>query len=114
MRKTVTGLRAWLVQRVSAVYMLLFMVFVLVHFVVDPPHSYPAWHGWMTSSGVSIATAVFFVALLAHAWVGVRDVILDYIHLVAFRVCALTLLGFGLMAMGLWVMRILWMDNGSV
>ena len=112
MRQTVTGLRAWLVQRVSAVYMLLFTVFILVHFVVDPPHSYPAWHGWMMSSSVSIATAVFFAVLLAHAWVGLRDVIMDYVHAIAFRVCLLVLLGFGLTAMGVWVMRILWMRHG--
>ncbi len=112
MRKTFTGLRAWLVQRVSAVYMLLFIVFFLIHFIVDPPHSYPAWHAWMMSSGVSIVTAVFFVALLAHAWVGIRDVIMDYVHSIAFRVCLLVLLGFGLTALGVWVMRILWMRHG--
>ena len=112
MRKTVTGLRAWLVQRVSAVYMLLFTVFILVHFVVDPPHSYPAWHGWMMRPAVSIATLVFFGALLLHAWVGVRDVIMDYVHTLALRVFALTLLGFGLMAMAAWVVRILLMGHG--
>jgi succinate dehydrogenase / fumarate reductase membrane anchor subunit len=113
-RKTVTGLRAWLVQRASAVYLLLFIVFILVHFVVDRPHSFPAWHGWMMSSSVRIATAVFFAALLAHAWVGLRDVIMDYVHPVAFRVCVLALLGFGLTAMGVWVMRILWMGHDSL
>ena len=112
MRKTVTGLRAWLVQRITAVYLLLFIVFFLAHFVVDPPHSYQAWHGWMTGSSVSIVTAVFFAALLAHTWVGVRDVIMDYVHPVAIRVCLLVLLGFGLTAMGVWVMRILWMEHG--
>jgi succinate dehydrogenase / fumarate reductase membrane anchor subunit len=110
--RAVTGLRAWLVQRVSAVYMLLFIVFFLIHFVVDPPHSYPTWRGWMMSSNVSIATAVFFAALLAHAWVGVRDVIMDYVHPVALRVCMLALLGFGLTATGIWVMRILQMGHG--
>lgn len=112
MRKNFTGLRAWLVQRITAVYMLLFIVFFLAYFVVDPPHSYQAWHGWMMSSSVSIATAVFFAALLAHAWVGVRDVILDYVHPTAFRVGLLVLLGFGLTALGVWVMRILWMQHG--
>jgi len=112
MRKTFTGLPAWLVQRVSAVYMLLFIVFILAHFIVDPPLSYAAWHGWVMSSSVSMATAVFFAALLAHAWVGVRDVIMDYVHPVAFRVWALALLGIGLTAMGVWVMRILWMRHG--
>ena len=112
MRKSVTGLRAWLVQRVSAVYMLLYMTFFLAHFVVDPPHSYAAWHGWMMSSIVSIATAVFFAALLAHAWVGVRDVILDYVHPVALRLCLLASLGLGLAATGVWVLRILWQPHG--
>lgn len=111
MRKTFTGLRAWLVQRITAVYMLLFIVFFLAHFVVDPPHSYPAWHGWMTGPSVGIATAVFFAALLAHAWVGLRDVILDYIHAMVFRVGLLVLLGFGLTALGVWVVRILWMEH---
>jgi succinate dehydrogenase / fumarate reductase membrane anchor subunit len=111
-RKTFTGLRAWLVQRASAVYMLLFIVFILAHFIVDPPRSYAAWHGWIMSSSVSMATAVFFAALLAHAWVGVRDVIMDYVHPVAFRVWAFALLGIGLTAMGVWVLRILWMRHG--
>lgn len=101
-----------MVQRVTAVYMLLFIVFFLAHFVVDPPHSYQAWHGWMMGSSVSIVTAVFFAALLAHAWVGVRDVILDYVHAIAFRVGLLVLLGFSLTGLGLWVMRILWMQRG--
>ena len=92
--------------------MLLFIVFILAHFVGDLPRSYAAWNGWMMSSSVSMATAVFFAALLAHAWVGVRDVIMDYVHPVAFRVLALALLGIGLTAMGVWVMRILWMRHG--
>jgi len=111
-RATFTGLRAWLVQRASAVYMLLFIVFFLAHFAVDPPHSYSAWHAWMTSSGVRVITTIFFAALLAHAWVGLRDVILDYSHPMVFRVCLLVLLGFALMAVGAWIVHILWMSRG--
>ena len=92
--------------------MLLFIVFILAHFIAGPPRSYAAWHGWMMSSGVSMATAVFFVALLAHAWVGVRDVIIDYIHPAAFRAWAFALLGIGLAAMGVWVMLVLWLRRG--
>ena len=103
-----------MVQRVSAVYMLSFIVFLLIHFAVDPPHSYPVWHRWMMSSSVSISIAVFFAALLAHAWVGVRDVIMDYVHPVAFRFCLLALLGFGLTATGIWVLRILWIGQRSI
>ena len=108
MRRSLTGLRAWLVQRLSAVYMLGFILFFLSHFVIDPPRSFVDWHSWLTSTSVSLATAVFFVALLAHSWVGVRDVIMDYVHPVALRLGLLTVLVFSLTATALWVAQILW------
>lgn len=111
MRKAVTGLRAWLVQRMSAVYMLFFIIFLLTHFVLDPPKSYPAWRDWMLSPGVNISASVFFAALLAHTWVGIRDVIMDYVHPIAVRVIALALLGLGLTGVGAWVIRILWLGH---
>ena len=94
--------------------MLLFIVFFLIRFVDDPPRSYSAWHSWMMSSGVAIATGVFFAALLAHVWIGVRDVIMDYVRPVALRVSVLTLLAFGLMATGLWVAQIFWAGRSFV
>ena len=93
MRKAFTGLRAWLVQRIGAVYMFLYFVFLLAHFIVDPPDSYTTWRAWMMSLYVSTATTVFFAALLAHALVGVRDVILDNVHPHSFRVMLLATLG---------------------
>mgnify|MGYP001794396830 CR=1 FL=1 len=111
MRKAVSGLRAWLVQRVSAVYMLVFIVFLLIHFLLDPPHSFLAWHDWMMSPGISITASVFFAALLAHAWVGARDVILDYVHPIVVRIFVLALLGLGLMGIAAWVIRILWLGH---
>lgn len=59
MKKAVSGLRAWMVQRFTAVYMLLFSVFALFHFVFDPPHAYYDWRDWITGSFVPIAAALF-------------------------------------------------------
>ena len=107
-----TGLPAWLVQRVSAVYMFFFIVFFLVHFAVDPPRHHPAWQAWITSPATGIATTVFFAALLAHAWVGLRDVLMDYVHSITIRAFLLAAIAFGLTAMGVWVVRILWTRHG--
>lgn len=112
MRKAVSGLRAWLVQRVSAVFMLFFIIFLLTHFVVDPPRSYLAWHDWMLSPGINVIASVFAAALLAHAWVGVRDVVMDYVHPIAVRVLVLSSLALYLMGLGAWVARILWLRHG--
>jgi succinate dehydrogenase / fumarate reductase, membrane anchor subunit len=111
-RNAFPGLGAWLVQRVSAGYMLLFILFVLVHFLVAPPRSYPGWHGWVMSRPVRISGALFFIAMLAHAWVGLRDVIADYVHQVTLRAGLLVACTLGLAATGAWVMQILWMRQG--
>ncbi|MBS0335662.1 MAG: succinate dehydrogenase, hydrophobic membrane anchor protein [Proteobacteria bacterium] len=111
MRTVLTGLRAWMVQRVSAVYMLLFLVFLLFHFVLTPPHSYQAWRDWVRSPFVGIAASVFFAALLAHVWVGIRDVVLDYVRPIGARVLALALLGLCLAGAGAWLVRILWLPR---
>jgi succinate dehydrogenase / fumarate reductase membrane anchor subunit len=106
-RVRTTGLPAWLVQRASAVYMLFFLVYLLAHFRFDPPDSFRAWQGWIARPGVSFAIGAFFVALLAHAWVGIRDVILDYVRPAAAQPVALAVLAVGLIAMAASLGRIL-------
>ncbi len=112
MRRAVTGLRAWLVQRVSAVFMLFFVVFLLFHFLLDPPRSYEAWQSWMRAPGMSAGAAVFFTALFMHTWVGVRDVVMDYVHPIALRIAVLALVGLVLIAMAAWAARILLPGHG--
>jgi succinate dehydrogenase / fumarate reductase membrane anchor subunit len=101
------GLRAWILQRLSAVYMAAYLLFFIFHVSTNPPHSYAIWHGWMAGPVISLATALFFIAILVHAWVGVRDVIMDYVNSAALRLGLLSLIGLVLLACGLWVVRIL-------
>ncbi|MEO9135079.1 MAG: succinate dehydrogenase, hydrophobic membrane anchor protein [Casimicrobiaceae bacterium] len=107
MRIVLTGLRAWLVQRASAIYLLLFILFFIGHFLFDPPHDFGAWRAWVAQPWIGVAILSAFVALLLHAWVGLRDVMLDYIHPVGLRAPALALLGATLIAIGLWMLRLL-------
>ncbi|MCC6473082.1 MAG: succinate dehydrogenase, hydrophobic membrane anchor protein [Burkholderiales bacterium] len=106
-RIVLTGLRAWLIQRASAVYMLGFVVFALVRWLPGPPPTYETWRAWMSSSGTAVAFAGFGAALLAHAWVGLRDVMMDYIASLALRVASLALLAAALLAIGAWMVVIL-------
>lgn len=107
MKTTFAGCRPWLLQRLTALYMLLFILFLLAHFQLDPPGSHAEWRKWILSPGTRTAATVFLWALFLHTWVGVRDVILDYVHPVGARITALALLGFGLLAMTAWTGRIL-------
>ncbi len=102
-----TGLRAWFVQRVTAVYLGLFVLYLLVHFAVDAPNSFEDWHGWMRQPGVSVSWALLFAALLMHAWIGARDVVLDYVPSTSVRLVVLVMLAVFLVAQGFWALRVL-------
>ena len=77
-RRRWTGLPAWLVQRVSAVFMLLFLLGSLSLAALHPLHTYTEWKSWVARPTVTLALGLFFAALLSHMWVGLRDVLLDY------------------------------------
>jgi succinate dehydrogenase / fumarate reductase membrane anchor subunit len=106
------GLRDWLLQRLSALYLGVFLVYLMVHFYLQPQQSYPQWHDWLTAPVMSVASAAFILAILVHGWVGMRDVVLDYIHNLGLRIIVLSLIGLILIGCGLWALRILLLASG--
>jgi succinate dehydrogenase / fumarate reductase, membrane anchor subunit len=73
------GLRDWLAQRISAAIMAVYTVMMLVVFLKHPPSTYPAWKDLFAQGWMRIATLLFAVSLGWHAWVGVRDILMDYV-----------------------------------
>jgi succinate dehydrogenase / fumarate reductase membrane anchor subunit len=108
MSRKAHGLRAWLWQRVSAIGIALYVSFFGTVMLTRPPADYLAWRDFMSNRAVSLATALFFGALLIHAWVGARDVILDYVHGLWFRLLLLCLLGVLLGGCGIWVLGVIY------
>jgi succinate dehydrogenase / fumarate reductase membrane anchor subunit len=107
MSRQASGLKAWVVQRASAVYLALFSVYLLLYFALDPPADHAALADWAASPWVSAAFLLFIPLLLAHAWIGIRDVLLDYVHPIGARVILLGLFALMLLGSGLWAMKAL-------
>lgn len=103
-----SGLRAWLIQRLTAVYLLVALPLFIASFAFYPPGSYDAWRARASGAFFVAAACVFIVALLVHAWVGLRDVILDYVKPLPLRIGVLALLAFGLVGMGGWAIKVLY------
>ena len=101
--RLLTGLRAWTVQRATAVFMLGFVLWLASALLVSPPDSYEHWRAMVAQPAVTTGFSVFFAALLVHAWVGVRDVILDYVHPLGARAVALALVAAALFTIGAWL-----------
>ncbi len=93
MSRHASGLKAWLLQRFSAVYIAAFGLYFLLALLFSAPPSYEAWRDWLGSPLLSLALVIFFIAVVAHAWVGMRDVIVDYAKPLWLRLSLLTLVG---------------------
>lgn len=104
-----SGFRAWLWQRVTAAYMAVFTIFFIIAALVKRPDTYAEWHGWISDGRVAAPLGLFFGALLLHSWVGVRDVLIDYVRPFGPRLTLLGLVALGLAGLGLWVLRTLFM-----
>lgn len=101
------GLTPWLIQRISAVVLAVFTLYVSICLSGATEISFEAWQSWLSSPFNSIVLALSAVATLYHAWIGMRDVILDYIHHFMLRILFLVLIAATLMASGFWLAKIL-------
>ncbi|MCG6895558.1 MAG: succinate dehydrogenase, hydrophobic membrane anchor protein [Thiocapsa sp.] len=102
MSRQASGLMAWVVQRATSVYLAIFLTYLLVHFVFNAPAGHAALVNWVAHPVVALSLLLFVPVLLAHAWVGIRDVLIDYVHNLGLRLGLLTLVAFTFIASGLW------------
>jgi succinate dehydrogenase / fumarate reductase membrane anchor subunit len=101
------GLRPWVIQRVSAVYMVLFILYAVFCYFTADAIGYESWKGWLFNPFNTTVVGIFIIAVLFHAWIGMRDVVLDYVHNIMLRIFMLGILLGVLIGSALWVFRIL-------
>jgi len=103
------GLRPWIMQRISAVYIALSLIYFALCLLLADSFSASGWVTWVAIPYNNIALGLFLVAVLWHAWIGVRDVVLDYLPNVMARILALSLVGLVLLGSALWGLKALFM-----
>lgn len=102
MSRKASGLKAWAIQRLTAIYIGLFSIYLVAMLLFAAPVDFTAWTAWIGGPVVSVAMLLYVVSVLMHAWIGVRDVLIDYVHPIAIRAGLLGVIALSLVAMGLW------------
>jgi succinate dehydrogenase / fumarate reductase, membrane anchor subunit len=102
------GLRDWLAQRVTAVLMALFTVALLAQVLFGGPLSYDLWAGIFSRQWMKALTFVVIVSLLLHAWVGMRDIWMDYVKAVGLRLVLQVFTLVWLVGCAGWAIQVLW------
>lgn len=102
------GLNAWLIQRASAGVLALGLPAFLIYVVCQPTLDFATWRALFQPLFVKVGALLFVVALLAHAWLGLREVFIDYVHRLGLRLALY--FAFGVLYLGclIWAVDILW------
>jgi succinate dehydrogenase / fumarate reductase membrane anchor subunit len=103
------GLRDWLAQRVTAIVMASYTVILLGLFLTAGRFGYEGWAGVFAHQWFKLATFTVVIALLYHAWVGMRDIWMDYVtHSVVLRLIFQVATILWLIACAGYAAQILW------
>lgn len=102
------GLRDWLVQRITAVVMAVYVVLGVGYVLWQSPADYAAWHQLFAGQVVKTFSLLFLLSLFYHAWVGVRDIVMDYVKPASIRLLIHVLVILALILYAIWSVQILW------
>ena len=108
-RKPAHGFSDWAWQRATAIFMVIYSVLLAARFFIDAPGpGYAGWHAWFAPLLFRGLTLLFLWALIYHAWLGVKEILMDYVHNIGIRAKLQSLFGFVLVGDAIWAAYILW------
>lgn len=102
------GMRLWLSQRLSALFMAAYIVLLIIILLALQPNNHAAWRALFATFWMRVATWLFFLSLFMHAWLGVSDVFKDYIFNLKLRAVLQMIVDILLVIYLVWVSFILW------
>ena len=102
------GLRDWLIQRVTGALMALFTIALLLQLLFGSRLGYERWAAIFSSQWMKVLTFTVIVSLAWHAWVGMRDIWMDYIKPVGVRLLLQVFTLVWLVGCAGWAVQVLW------
>ncbi|SDF43608.1 MULTISPECIES: succinate dehydrogenase, hydrophobic membrane anchor protein [unclassified Duganella] len=102
------GMRDWLAQRVTAVIMVIYTAALVLAFLTGQNFTYEGWAGLFAQQWFKLLTAVTLIGLFYHAWVGMRDVWMDYVRAIGLRLFLQIATMAWLIGCAVWSIQIIW------
>ncbi len=106
-----TGTGLWLMQRATALLLVLALPFLLIYCLTALPLDFYGWQALWAPLWSRVLLVLSGAALALHAWVGMRDIFMDYVHCTLWRL-AMTLAVMVVLAGSLvWLAAVLFGTN---
>ena len=102
------GLKDWIAQRATALLMAVYTVLMTAVLLIVRPNTFETWQGVFANGFIKFVTFLFFVSLFYHAWIGVRDIWMDYVKPTGLRLTLHVVTIVVLVGYTGWAASILW------
>ena len=110
-----SGLYDWLIQRVSAVVLAAYTLFVAGFIILTPDLTFAVWSDLYSTLCMRVFSLAALLSIAAHAWIGLWAVLTDYLtsrmmgaKATLMRLVAQGVLGLVTMTYTVWGIEILW------
>ncbi|EXJ13110.1 MULTISPECIES: succinate dehydrogenase, hydrophobic membrane anchor protein [Nitrincola] len=103
-----SGLYDWMMQRVTAVVLMAYTIFMIGYLLFNPSLDYAQWSGLFSGTAMRIFTLLAILSMAAHAWIGLWSVSTDYIKITSLRFVFQSVCGLLAFIYVVWGIQILW------
>jgi succinate dehydrogenase / fumarate reductase membrane anchor subunit len=103
-----TGTGTWLLQRATAVVLALALPVLAIYLLAALPTGFSDWQMLFTPLWLRVLMLLAAVALALHAWVGMRDIFMDYVHPTILRLALYLVVILTLASSVVWLAAVLW------
>ncbi|WP_263078618.1 succinate dehydrogenase, hydrophobic membrane anchor protein [Endozoicomonas sp. Mp262] len=79
-----SGLYDWMLQRLTAIILGVYSIFLVGYILLNPDMEYSQWKGLFDHLAMKIFTLLSILSVVAHAWIGMWTITTDYLNERAF------------------------------
>ncbi|KFF50150.1 MULTISPECIES: succinate dehydrogenase, hydrophobic membrane anchor protein [Salinicola] len=103
-----SGLSDWLIQRVSALVLAVYALFLVAYLLFHPNLDYVTWSGLFAQTWMRIFSLLAFISMAAHAWVGLWTISTDYLKHTGARFGFQAVVILAIFVFLVWGVQVLW------
>ncbi|MGB0662513.1 MAG: succinate dehydrogenase, hydrophobic membrane anchor protein [Pontibacterium sp.] len=103
-----SGLYDWMIQRVTALVLSAYTIFMVAYLAFGAELTYEMWAGLFQGTAMRIFTLLALLSFAAHVWIGLWSVSTDYIKATGPRFVFQSVSGLVTFIYVVWGIQILW------
>ncbi|MAZ44934.1 MAG: succinate dehydrogenase, hydrophobic membrane anchor protein [Legionellales bacterium] len=103
-----SGIHDWLAQRLTAVVLLAYIIFLTGFWLSSQPMDFFVWQSLFHNTWMKVATVLAIVSVAWHAWIGLWTITTDYVKPKMLRLVLQWIFFLSLLGYVVWGLMILW------